>query len=143
MEDNPHHTLALGWNCATWPLGSRNIPLPAFPDQCRGFICCSGGRNTHSPNLKSLTVHRKEKNGLKFHQRRFKLDIRENLFSERVVKYWHRLFRDSESPSLEVFQSHGNVTLRDMGMVAWVILEVFSNLHDSTILHEHNTVKTG
>lgn len=95
MEDNPHHTLALGWNCATWPLGSRNIPLPAFPDQCRGLICCSEGRNTHSPNLKSLTVHRKEKNGLKFHQRRFKLDIRENLFSERVVKYWHRLFRDS------------------------------------------------
>jgi len=45
------------------------------------------------------------------------------------------------SPSLEVFKNHGDVILRDMGsgqggMGQWldfVILEMFSNLHDVVI----------
>jgi len=53
-------------------------------------------------------------NGLKLYQGRFRLDIRKNL--SRVVRQRHRLHREvGESPSLEVFKSHVNVALSDIG----------------------------
>jgi len=46
---------------------------------------------------------------------RFRLDIRKNFFTMRVVKHWHRLPREAvEAPSLETFKARLDGALSDL-----------------------------
>jgi len=58
--------------------------------------------------------------GLRLHQRGFRLEIRKNFSTERVVRRWPRLPRAVvEFPSLEGFKHRVDVALGDMVEQSW------------------------
>ena len=72
------------------------------------------GCNENSVGFFSQVISNTKGNGLKLCHGRFKLDIRKNVFTGRVVKHWTRVPMDMvESPSLEVFKRYVDMVCRD------------------------------
>ena len=62
---------------------------------------------------------RKRGNGFKLRQGRFRLDLRREFFTQRVVMHWNRLPKEAvDAPSLQAFKARLDVALGSL--VCWL-----------------------
>jgi len=75
-------------------------------DLVAAFQYLKGAYRKDGDNLFSkVCCDRTRSNSFKLRESRFRLDIRKNFFTMRVVKHWHRLPTEMvDAPSLETFK---------------------------------------
>ena len=68
-----------------------------------------------------MNSDRIRENGLNLRQERFRLDIRRQFFTQRVVTHWNRLPKEVvDAPSLEAFKTRLEVALGSL--VWWLVM---------------------
>ena len=119
--------LHLGFtSCSIRVWSSHCVPLKWLILHCRLVLGSFFWKSRHCPYviwvMSPFLDRISRRNGLKFCQGRFGLDIWKNI-SGRVVGLWNRLPREvKESSSLEMFKKRADVVLRNM--VLWAVLVV-------------------